>query len=88
MIVKVGDPGVQTQELLSAFPPFESLLRSLLSPCRLVFLLNDVVTLGGGDHRPVVDVDQARELPDRGPVAAELIGMDDVWDIVFSQQLG
>jgi len=39
-------------------------------------------------HLPVVDVSQARDLPDRGPVAAELIGMDDVWDIVFSQQPG
>ena len=88
MMVKVGDPGVQTQELLSAFPPFESLLRSLLSSCRSVFLLNDVVTSGCGDHLLMVDVDQARDLSDRGPVAAELIGMDDLWDIVFSQQTG
>jgi hypothetical protein len=52
----------------------------------LVFLFDDVVAPGRGDHLLVVDVDQARDLSDRGPVAAELIGMDDLWDIVFSQQ--
>ena len=36
----------------------------------------------------MVDVDQARDLPNRGSVAAELIGMDDLWDIVFTQQPG
>jgi hypothetical protein len=53
-----------------------------------VFLLNDVVPPGCGDHLLVVDVDQARDLSNRGSVAAELIGMDDLWDIVFSQQPG
>ena len=36
----------------------------------------------------MVDVDQARDLSDRGPVAAQLVGIDDLWDIVFSQQPG
>ena len=36
----------------------------------------------------MVDVDQARDLLDRGLVAAQLVGMDDLWDIVFSQQPG
>ena len=35
----------------------------------------------------VVDSDQTRDLPDRGPVAAELISMNALWDIVFSQEL-
>ena len=52
-----GDSGVQTQELLSASPPLEPLLLSLLSPCGSVFLLNDVVTPGYGDHLLVIDVD-------------------------------
>ena len=34
----------------------------------------------------VIDVDQARDLSDRGPVTAELIGMNDLWDIIFTQQ--
>jgi hypothetical protein len=88
MMVEVGDPGVQAQELLSAFPPLESWLLSFLSPCGSVFLQGDVVTPGGGDHLLMVDVDQAGNLSDRGSVAAELIGMDDLWDIVFSQQPG
>jgi len=36
----------------------------------------------------VVDIDQARDLSDCGSVAAELIGEDDFWDVVFSQQSG
>jgi hypothetical protein len=53
-----------------------------------MFLLNNVVASGRGDHLLVVDVDQAGNLSNRGSVAAELIGMDDLWDIVFSQQPG
>jgi hypothetical protein len=53
-----------------------------------MFLLNNVVTAGHRDHLLVIYVDQARDLPDGCPVAAELIGMDDLWDIVFSQQPG
>ena len=73
---------------MSAFSPSETLLTSLLSSCGSVFLLDDVVAAGRGNHLLMVDVDQARDLSNRGPVAAELIGMDDLWDIVFSQQPG
>ena len=86
MMVKVGDPGVQTQEFLSAFLSSESLLTSLLSPCRSVFLLNNVVIPSCGDHLLVIDICQTRDLPDRGSVTPELVGMDDLWDIVCSQQ--
>ncbi len=88
MMVEIGHSGVQIQELLSAFPSPEPLLTSLFSPCRSMFLLNDVITPGCGDHLLVVDVNQARDLSNRGSVAAELIGMDDLWDIVFSQESG
>ncbi len=86
--MKVRDPGVEAQEFLSAFPSCEALLTSLLSPCGSVFLLNEVVAAGRGDHLLVVDVNQARDLPDRGSVAAKLISVDDLWDIVFAQQPG
>jgi hypothetical protein len=36
----------------------------------------------------VVDVDQAGNLSNRGSVTPELIGIDDLWDIIFSQQPG
>ena len=84
-MVEVGDPGVQTQELLSAFPLSEPLLNSLLSPCRSVFLLNNIVATCRGDHLLVVDVSQARDLPDRCSITPELVGVDDLRDIVFSQ---
>jgi len=88
MMVEVGHSGVQIQELLSAFPSPESLLGSLLSACRSVFLFDDVVTPGRGDHLLVVDVSQTRDLSDRGPVASELIVMDHLWDIIICQKPG
>ena len=87
-MVQVGDSGVQTQEFLSAFLPFKPLLLSFLSSCRSMFLQGNVVTARGGDHLLVVDIYQARDLPNRGSVATELIGMNDLWDIVFFQQSG
>jgi hypothetical protein len=36
----------------------------------------------------VVDVSQAGDLSDHGSIITELIGMDDLWDIIFSQQPG
>ena len=36
----------------------------------------------------MVDVDQTGELPDRRPVAPELIGVNELWDVVFTQQPG
>ena len=35
----------------------------------------------------MVNVYQARYLSNRTPVTPELISMDDLWDIIFSQQL-
>jgi len=86
MLVKIGDPGMQTQELLSAFPSPEPLLTSLLSSCRSVFLFDDVVTPGRGDDLLMVDVDQARDLSDRGAITPQLIGMDDLWDVMLTQE--
>ena len=85
MVVEVGDPGVQTQKFLRAFPSFEPLLLSFLSPCGSVFLLNDVVAPGCRDHLLMVDINQPWNLPDRGSVASQLIRMDDLWDVVFPQ---
>ncbi len=84
--MEVVDPGVQIQERLSAFSSSESLLTSLLSPCGSVFLLDDIVPPGRGDHLLVVDALQARDFPDRGSVATELIGMDDLWNVMRTQQ--
>ena len=86
MMVEVGDSGVQVQKFLRAFPPLESLLLSFLTPCRTVGLFNQVITARRGDHLLVVDVDQTGELPDRRPIAPELIGVNDLWDVIFTQQ--
>ena len=36
----------------------------------------------------VVDVDQTRDLSDSRPIAAELVGVNDLWDVVFTQESG
>ena len=81
--MEVGHSGVQAQEFLSAFPPLEPLLTSLLSSCGAMFLLNNVVAAGRGDHLLVVDVSQARDLSDRGSITPELIGVNDLWNVCF-----
>jgi len=53
-----------------------------------MFLLNNVVAAFRGDHLLVVNICQAWDLPDRGSVTPELIGKDNLWDIVFTQQPG
>jgi len=53
----------------------------------MIHVLNGVdITPGRGDDVLVVDVDQARHLSDCGPVVAQLIGVNDLWDIIFTQQ--
>ena len=85
-MVEVSHSGVQTQEFLSAFPSPESLLTSLLTPCRTVGLLDQVITTRCGNHLLMVDIDQTWDLPDRSAVTPQLIGVNDLWDIIFTQQ--
>ena len=49
-------------------------------------LFDHVVASGRRNHLLVVDIDEARNLPDRGSIAPELIGKDRVWDIIFTEQ--
>jgi len=75
---------MQAEKFLRAFPPLESLLLLLLTPCGTMRLLNYVVAMYCGDHLLVIDVDEARNLPDCKLVAPQLIGTDHVWNSVFS----
>jgi len=88
VMVEVGHSGVQTQEFLRSSPPLESLLTSLLSSCGTMRLFDHVVTSCRGDHLLMVDMDQTWDLSNRGAVAAELISMNDLWNIIFTQQAG
>jgi hypothetical protein len=51
-----------------------------------VGLFDHVVAAGRGDHLLVVDASQARELPDRGSIPPQLIGVDDLWDVILTQE--
>ena len=53
-----------------------------------MFLLNEVIAAGRGDHPLVVDVRQARDLPDRSAVTSELIRMNDLWNVILTQETG
>ncbi len=86
MMVKIGDPGMQAQEFLRSFFPLEVQLLSLLTPCGTVRLFNQVVAPGRRDDLPMFDALQARDLPDRGSITPELIGVNDLWDVIFTQQ--
>ncbi len=86
--MKIRDAGRQPQKFLSAFAPLESLLTSLLSSCGAMFLQGNVVAMGRGDHLLVVDVNEARDLSDRGSITPELIGVNHLWDVRFTQQSG
>ena len=88
MMVEVGHSGVQAQKFLSAFSSFEALLTSLLTPCGTVGLLDQVITTRCGNHLLMVDIDQTWDLPDRSAVTPQLIGVNDLWNIVFTQQPG
>jgi len=63
-----------------------TLLRSLLSPCGTAGLFDDVVAPSRGDDVLVVDALQAGDLSNRSSVTPELIGMNDLWDIIFTQE--
>ena len=82
--MKVFDPGLQAQEFLSAFSSFKALLTSLLTPCRTVGLFNQIVAACRGNDLLVVDALQTREFPNCGSVTPQLIGINDLWDIVFT----
>jgi len=51
-----------------------------------MFLQGHVVVPGRGNHLLVVDVSQARDFPDRSSVTPQLIGVNDLWNIVFTQE--
>jgi len=84
MMVEVLDSCLQAQKFLCTFSPLQSLLTSLLTPCRTMGLFNQLVTAGCGEHLLVVDVSQTRDFPDRSSVTLQLIGVNDLWDIVFT----
>ena len=84
--MKIFDSGVQFQEFLRSFPPLESLLLSLLTSCGTLRLFDDIVTPGRGDHLLVIDIDQTQELSDGHPVTPQLIGVNDLWDVILTQE--
>ncbi len=86
MMMEVLNPCLYVQKFLRSFPPLESELLSLLTPCRTMRLLDQIVATRCRTHLLVVGVDQARQFPDGCAVAAQLIGVNNLWDVVFTQE--
>lgn len=88
MMVEILNLGVEAQKFLRSFPPPESKLLPFLTSCRTVRLLDHAVAARYGGHVLVIAVSQTWNLPDCGPVTPQLIGLNDLWDIVFTQKKG
>ncbi|GGO29512.1 hypothetical protein GCM10008949_23210 [Deinococcus humi] len=50
-------------------------------------LLHKVITAGGGNDLDVLHCVEHREFPYRGPVAPELISLNNLWHVMFPQQV-
>ena len=84
--MKISDSGMQAEHPLCPFPPFEAKLLPLLTSCRTVGLFDQSVATCRGTHLLVADVNQDLALPDGCPITPEPIGVNDLWDIEFTQE--
>lgn len=53
-----------------------------------MFLLNNVIAAGRGDHLRVIDVSQTPALTDGSSITPELVSVNDLWNVVFTQKSG
>lgn len=72
-MVAIVDSGVQAENFLRTFSAPEFLLL-LLTSCRTVGLQGHAAACRE-DHLLMVNVSQARDLPDRGSIAEKVIGV-------------
>ena len=84
--VEVRDSAVQGEEFLSPFPSFEAELSTFLLPSRSMGLLNQVVAAGGGDDLNVLHTVEHGKLTQRRPVAPQLVGVNGLWNAIFTEQ--
>ena len=85
-MVKILDSGVQAKERLRLFVLLESKLLLLLTSYGTMRLFNQIVAPRRGDRLLVVQVDRTGDLQDRRPVTSHLIGVNNIWNIVFTPE--
>ena len=83
--MKIGYSGVQLKKSLRPPDLTKTKLLSLLTSCGTVRLFDQVVAACRGNHLLVVDIDEALDLPDRRAIAPQLIRVDYLWDVIFTQ---
>ena len=85
-VVQVRDAGVESQETLCPLSSPEAALLALVSSCRAMGLLDQVVAAGGGDNLNVLHGVEHRKFPKSGAITPELVGVDDLWYVVLTEQ--
>ncbi|GGO30151.1 hypothetical protein HNQ08_002691 [Deinococcus humi] len=84
--MEILDPSVEAQKFSGPFPPLESKLLPLLTPCGPLGVLNAVVAVGRPDHLLMLHASQAGQGAESGLIAPETIRVDHLWDVIFTQQ--
>ena len=78
---------MQGEEFLRSPSLFEAELSAFLLACRSMRLLHKVVAAGGGNDLDVLHTVEHSEFPYRSSAAPELIGLNDLWNIIFPQEV-
>ena len=84
--MEVRESGVQGKEFLSPSLPFKPELTAFLPPGRSMGLLDQIIATSCGHNLNVLHTVEHREFPQGRPVAPQLIGMNDLWHVVFPEQ--
>ncbi len=87
--MKIRDAGVQGKELLGSSSSFEAQLLPLVLAGWSMRLFHEVVTVGRRNDLNVLHGVEHRKLAQGRPVpvAPQLVGVNDLWDVIFPQQV-
>ncbi|GGR74394.1 hypothetical protein GCM10008959_39570 [Deinococcus seoulensis] len=83
--VKIRESSVEVEEFLRPFSPFKAELTAFLLPCRSMRLLDQSVAAGCSHDLNVLHGVEHVEFPQGRPVAPQLVGVNDVWDVVLAK---
>ncbi|BDP43272.1 hypothetical protein DAETH_32410 (plasmid) [Deinococcus aetherius] len=86
MSVKIRESSVEVEEFLSPPSPLKAELTAFLLPCPAMRLLDQIVAAGRGHDPDVLHSVEHGEFPQGRPVTPQLVGVNDLWDVVLAQQ--
>jgi len=86
VLVKVRNATIQGQKFLCPSWFLEAQLTSLLLPGRAMRLFNQIVAARRGNNLELLHSVEQRKRSNGRPVTPQLIGVNDIWDLVVHQQ--